>query len=64
MASKRGGVDESVAKGPAPGFGTLWLMTTKCGETKSSWGATAYMACANVGLSLGQIAHIKPMKVG
>jgi hypothetical protein len=64
MASKRGGVDESVAKGPAPGLGTLWLLTTKCCETKSSWGASAFLACANVGLNLGQVAHIKPMKGG
>ena len=64
MTSKRGGVDESVAKGPAPGAGTLWFLTTKCGTVMSSWGATAFIACANVGLNLGQVAQIKPMKAG
>jgi hypothetical protein len=55
---KREGVAEVKAFGPAPGTGTLWLVTTKSGETKQSWGSSAFMACANVGLNLGQVAHI------
>lgn len=58
--SKRRGVDEQDAFGPAPGKGTLWTLTTKNGETKQSWGSTAFQACANVGLNLGQVAWIKP----
>jgi hypothetical protein len=56
---KRSGVDESEAFGPAPGKGTVWTITTKSGETRQSWGATAFAACANVGLNLGQVAWIK-----
>ncbi len=57
---KREGVDESQAFGPAPGSGTVWALTTKNGESKQSWGKTAFEACANVGLNLGQVARIEP----
>ncbi len=60
--SKRGGVDEHEAFGPAPGQGTCWTLTTKNGRAMSSWGNTAFQACANVGLNLGQVSSIKPMK--
>jgi len=56
--SKRRGVDEQEAFGPAPGQGTVWTITTKNGEIKQSWGATAFLACAHIGLNLGQVAKI------
>lgn len=58
---KRSGADEGEAFGPAPGSGTLWTLTTKNGHTMQSWGSTAFQACANVGLSLGQVSWIKPI---
>lgn len=54
----RSGVDEANAYGPAPGKGTVWTLTTKNGQTLQSWGETAFLACSNVGLTLGQIASI------
>jgi hypothetical protein len=56
--SSRRGVDEAVAFGPAPGKGTIWVIVTKNGETKQSWGDTAFKACANLGMNLGQVAKI------
>lgn len=61
---KRRGVSEEEAFGPGPGAGTIWTLTTKNGQTMQSWGATAYEACANVGLNLGQVAHICPEQTG
>lgn len=54
----RSGVDDAVAFGPPPGGDTIWTLTTKNGQTLQSWGETAYKACSNVGLTLGQIASI------
>lgn len=56
----REGVDENKAFGPAPGKDTVWTLSTKRGEIMSSWGESAFAACANVGLSLGQVDWIKP----
>jgi hypothetical protein len=56
--SSRRGVDEQYAFGPAPGQGTIWTIVTKNGETKQSWGDTAFTACAHIGLNLGQVAKI------
>lgn len=55
---KREGSPESQSFGPAPGSGTLWVITTKNGQVMQSWGSTAFKACAHCGLNLGQVAHI------
>lgn len=54
----REGIPEKHAFGPAPGPGTVWVVTTKQGETKQATGETAFKAAAFLGMSLGQVAHI------
>lgn len=54
------GIEESKAFGPALPDGTIWTITTKQGEARQAIGRTAFEACAFLGLSLGQVAHIQP----
>lgn len=58
--SKRGGVPEKEAFGPGPGEGTVWLLVKRNGETLRAVGVTAYKAAQSVGLSLGELADVRP----
>jgi hypothetical protein len=57
----REGAPEKGAFGPLPltGKRTTWHIITKQGEHRDSWGPSAFLACAHVGLTLGQVADIE-----
>jgi hypothetical protein len=57
----REGVPENKAFGPAKPSNTLWHIITKQGKHIDSWGSTAFMAEANAGLNLGQVANINTL---
>lgn len=71
----RSGVPESKAFGPAKPIGTEWIITPRnapigwllanpdSAYTLASNGATAFEACARVGMTLGSILDIRPATV-
>lgn len=52
----RQGVPEAKAFGPARPAGTLWRITRKDGTEVEARAATAFAACAAVGLMLSEVS--------
>lgn len=62
MIKKRYGADNI---GPTFGLeqpGVAWLLEKKNGERRTGYGATAFLAAASVGWSLGEVSSVVPMK--
>jgi hypothetical protein len=62
----RSGVPESRAFGPAMSSETQWEIMVPCvldprHSRLLSYGPTAFAACANIGISLGEVVDIRPV---
>lgn len=53
---------DSESIGPKPGEGTRWIIHTKAGVFHETSGASAFEACAGIGMNLGMVESIEPVR--